>query len=115
MNPRTIKNICQDIYDELGAGCSEATYQRALEYELMTTHKVCVIREFYLNKMYKNICVSTMRPDLVITDWNCIIEVKAVGQMTKKDFLQAKQYSKMSNMKVILVNFGYDCLTLKLI
>ena len=116
MNLNTISSICNKVYNQLGKGCSEASYQRALEIELQMNHHVCVIREYYLNLYYNNICVSTVRPDLVITDWNLLIECKAVSKLQKKDYLQCEQYKRLSNgMDVVLVNFGHNNLELKLI
>lgn len=113
MNQRTIRRICKEVYEHVGKGCSEASYQRALEYELMRCYNVCVIREYYLNKMYKGICVSNMRADLIVTDWDLLIEVKAVANFSRKDLLQAEQYKSISNMNVVLVNFGHSELQIK--
>lgn len=113
MDLKLVQKICENIYKKLGKGLSESAYQRALEHSLMKKN-LSVIREYYLNVIYDGICISNIRPDLCITNWDCLIELKAVNKFSKKDILQAKQYKKISKKNVILINFGYNRLEIKL-
>ena len=110
---RIIFDICKKVYKDLGKGVSEAGYQRALELELIS-HDFGVCREYYLNQNYKdskgrNHCVSTMRADLIVFDFNLIIECKQVAKLSQKDFNQCLKYKELSSCGILLVNFGtYD-------
>ena len=106
----SVKKCCKRVWTQLGKGCSENAYQRALELELMTlNYGTC--REYYVNVMYKDgkgkeHCVSQMRVDLIVFDLNLIIECKNVAKLCEKDRNQCRKYKELSNCKLLLVNFG---------
>jgi len=120
MNIKTVKRICEKVYNQIGLGATEAAYQRALDYELMSMG-VGTTMEYYFTQTYtdnqkRTHVVSNMRADIVVFDWNLIIEVKNVQKISLKDRNQARKYKELSNgMDCVLVNFGYSNLQIELI
>ena len=108
---REIREICELVYNRLGYGLSEAAYQRSLEIELQVRN-YCCIREYYLCEKYKDSkgrehIISQLRVDILVTDLDCIIELKAIAKLGDKELAQINRYKKISCCKnAYLVNFG---------
>jgi len=99
-----LKEISQEIYDELGSGHTESIYQHAFETELRIrgieyeTQKVVPIT-------YKGFNVGYGFADIVLTD--AVIELKAISKLRPQDQTQVLNYMEMLGIDTgYLINFG---------
>ena len=96
-----------EVFDELGPGHSEKTYQNA--YALMlrkNDHKFT--EQAYYPVKFKNEIVSRGFLDFYI-DEKVIVELKKNGLFSKTHIEQVLDYIKRSNLKLaILFNFAQD-------
>ena len=104
-----IIEICNNIYNELGSGFSEAIYQKALFYDLIE-HNYTVEIEKIIPIIYKGYNIGIGRIDIYIRNngINLIIELKAIaGTIGCKEITQLKTYSKNINEECggIVINF----------
>ena len=94
------------IYNSLGPGLFETSYEAALAYEL-TKSGLNVERQFPLPLVYEEIRLEVgYRVDLLV-EKKVIIELKSVESLTEVQFKQLVIYLRLSKLKVgILVNFN---------
>ena len=103
-----INGAAMEVYNNLGAGFSEAVYQEALELELKNLN-IPFEREKEMSIFYKGVTLKkTFIPDFVCYD-KIIVELKAVPELDDANRAQLYNYLKVSNYHLgLLVNFGDD-------
>jgi GxxExxY protein len=101
-----IRGAIFTVYNELGPGLLESTYQSALEYELNELG-LTVEKEVALPLKYKNISLAAgYRIDLIV-EKKVLIELKSVEEISAVHHKQVITYLKLSGIKLgILVNFN---------
>jgi GxxExxY protein len=93
-----------EVFNELGPGHSEKTYQKAYSLMLKTNNKLFA-EQVYYPVMFKKQIVSRAFLDFCIEN-KIIIELKKDVQFSKTHIEQVLDYLKRSNLKLaILVNF----------
>ncbi len=94
------------IYNSLGPGLLETSYEAALAYEL-TKSGLYVERQVPLPLVYEEIRLEVgYRIDLLV-EKKVIIELKSVESLADVHFKQLVTYLRLSKLKVgILVNFN---------
>lgn len=123
-----IKDLCNNVFNNLGYGLNETLYEKALVEELReckifnNVQYEYVIPLEYITKTGKTIQLSTLRLDILI-DGQIILELKAVSSPLKKEkditkhkhYLQALRYGKITGIKnIFLINFGKELEIIKL-
>ncbi len=95
-----------DVYNNLGPGLLESTYEVCLEYELKKKSLI-VERQCTLPIVYDTIKLDAgYRIDLLVED-AIVVEIKAVDQIAPIHKAQLMTYLKLSGMKVgLLLNFN---------
>ena len=103
-----IRKAIYDVYNELGPGLLESTYECALKYELECAG-LKVKSQVYLPINYKGKMLSaTYRIDLLVED-KVLIELKSVDELNAVHHKQTITYLKLSSIKLgMLVNFNTD-------
>lgn len=101
----TIKQMCNDIFDELGPGHSESIYHNALKVALRHNN-IQYETERIIPLEYMGTYIGCVRSDLVI-DGNFVIELKATTSLNVSHKIQLTKYLKyLENVKTgLLVNF----------
>ncbi len=101
-----IRGAIFTVYNYLGPGLLESTYQAALEYELNELG-LSVEKEVTLPLKYKNIQFDTgYRIDLIV-EKKVLIELKSIEEISPVHHKQVITYLKLSGIKLgILVNFN---------
>jgi GxxExxY protein len=94
------------VYNSLGPGLLESSYEVAMEYELIN-RGLFVERQVGLPLIYNNLKMEVgYRLDLLI-ERKVIVEIKSVETLSKLHFKQLVTYLKLSDLRVgILVNFN---------
>jgi GxxExxY protein len=98
---RNIIGIAFEIYNKLGYGYPEKTYQKAFEEKLKTIN-LPYQRERYCPLNMDDKRIGFFYIDFVI-DKRLVVELKARGRMINKDVAQTLQYMKKENIKLGLV------------
>ena len=105
---------CNRVYETLGFGLMETTYEKALKVELQSRYIPCD-NEVYVNLDYQDIngekhFLTSLRIDILIKKPRIILELKTIkGELKKKDkeYYQVKRYGKLMGIdNLYLVNFG---------
>ncbi len=105
-----IRKAIYEVYDELGPGLLESSYEFALKHELESSG-LQVRSQVELPLKYKNLFIqNAYKLDLVVEN-KVIIELKSVEAIHKVHHKQLLTYLKLSDLKLgILVNFNTDYL-----
>ncbi|AEA43507.1 GxxExxY protein [Fluviicola taffensis] len=105
-----IRKAIYEVYEELGPGLLESSYEFALKHELESAG-LRVRSQVELSLKYKDfILQNAYRLDLLVED-KVIIELKSVDILNKVHHKQLITYLKLSDLKLgILVNFNTDFL-----
>lgn len=105
-----IRTAIYEVYEELGPGLLESSYEFALKHELESAG-LRVKSQVELSLKYKDfILQNAYRLDLLVED-KVIIELKSVDILNKVHHKQLITYLKLSDLKLgILVNFNTDFL-----
>lgn len=99
-----IKTFAIEIYETLGAGYDESVYEEAMAIE-MRNAKLFYDTEYNTEIIYKGEKVGIHRLDFVI-EKTVVIELKAVGSITKGHRSQIASYLKTLGLKNgLLINF----------
>lgn len=107
-----IRGAIFEVYNSLGPGFKEITYQKALGEEFIKRN-IEFEKEKNLDVVYKNRKVGNYKPDFII-DKKVIIEIKSLLFIGKTEEKQLWSYLKSSNYKLgLLVNFGNSELQIK--
>lgn len=105
-----IRKAIYEVYEELGPGLLESSYEFALKYELERTG-LKVRSQVALPLRYKDLLLqNAYKLDLLVED-KVIIELKSVELIHNVHHKQLISYLKLSDLKLgILVNFNTDFL-----
>ena len=107
-DPQThaIIGAAMEVHRVLGHGFLEGVYQEALGIEL-ASHGVHHVRELEFAVSYKGAQLERrFRADIVCND-SIIVEVKAVGALSRTDEQQLINYLKVTRMaRGLIINFG---------
>ncbi|MBB6326887.1 GxxExxY protein [Algoriphagus iocasae] len=101
-----IRGAIFKVYNSLGPGLLESTYEVALAHELLKDNLI-VRRQVGLPLVYDNIKMEVgYRIDLIVEE-KVIIEIKSVENLMDVHHKQVLTYLKLSGLKLgILVNFN---------
>ncbi|MFN3757640.1 MAG: GxxExxY protein [Algoriphagus aquaeductus] len=99
------------VYNTLGPGLLESSYEAAMEYEL-TKSGLMVEHQVGLPLIYEELKLDFgYRIDLLF-EKKVIVEIKSVEKLQNVHHLQIMTYLRLSRVKVgLLVNFNTDELT----
>ena len=96
---------CYAVYNELGYGFLESTYQRALVVAL-AARGLIADTEVPVNVQYRGVNVGDFRLDLVVND-TVIVECKAVEKLALMHRAQLIHYLRATSYPLgLLFNFG---------
>ena len=97
----------KEIYNTLGRGYPECVYHRAFEYELRYAG-IKYESEKLIPILYKGAQVGFGRSDIVISDYDVILEFKAIVTVPKlTEMEQINHYMRhLGISKGIIINFG---------
>ena len=103
-----IRGAIFEVYNTLGPGLLESTYEAALHYELLEMG-LSVERQTGIPLIYKDINLEIgYRLDLIV-EKKVIIEIKSVSELAAVHFKQLSTYLKLLDLRLgILVNFNTD-------
>jgi GxxExxY protein len=99
---------CIALQRQLGTGCMEIDYQRALELEL-PKRGISFLREVEIPIAYDGMEVTRRRVDFVVWDDKdtLLLEIKAARAIRPEDETQCRLYLRYAGIRVcLLVNFG---------
>jgi len=107
-----IVGFCMLIHSELGKGCKEKYYQRALEV-ILKNNKINFQKEIKVDLNFENNKIGHYYLDFLIEN-KIVVELKTKPFLSKSDYNQVLNYLITSNLKLgILINFGKDSLEYK--
>ncbi|PLX26643.1 GxxExxY protein [Candidatus Parcubacteria bacterium] len=99
-----VLGVLFEVYNNLGYGYREVTYQKAIEEELGRNSIAFVPQAPYLVK-YKNNKLVKRYLDFVIED-KMVLEIKSGDYFSRQNFKQVLEYLKVTNLKLaILANY----------
>ena len=105
-----IRRAIYEVYEELGPGFLESSYEFALKYELERTG-LKVKSQVELPLRYKDLILQNAYKLDLLAENKVIIELKSVDAIHKVHHKQLISYLKLSDLKLgILVNFNTDFL-----
>jgi GxxExxY protein len=105
----TIIGCAFEVYNELGMGFPEKIYQRSLDL-VLNEKRLRVDRERTIPVYFKGELIGKRRLDFVINN-KVVIEVKARPYLHESDFIQLKNYLKITGIEIgLLMNFGSSSL-----
>lgn len=103
----TFIGYCYKVYNSLGSGHRESTYQKAVE-KILTKEKISFQSQCYVPLKIDDKLVGKYFLDLLIND-QIAVEFKVGGHFLKKDIDQLYAYLKSRELKLgLLVNFTSD-------
>jgi GxxExxY protein len=103
-----IRGAIFKVYNALGPGLLESSYEAALAYELINSG-LNVRQQVGLPMVYEKLKMDVgYRIDLLVEN-KVIVEVKSVENLAEVHFKQLITYLRLSNLKVgLLVNFNSE-------
>ncbi|MDE0561052.1 GxxExxY protein [Algoriphagus sp. NF] len=103
-----IRGAIFKVYNALGPGLLESSYEAALAYELINLG-LNVRQQVGLPMVYEKLKMDVgYRIDLMVEN-KVIVEVKSVENLAEVHFKQLITYLRLSNLKVgLLVNFNSE-------
>jgi GxxExxY protein len=103
-----IRGAIFKVYNALGPGLLESSYEAALAYELINLG-LNVRQQVGLPMVYEKLKMDVgYRIDLLVEN-KVIVEVKSVENLAEVHFKQLITYLRLSNLKVgLLVNFNSE-------
>jgi GxxExxY protein len=103
-----IRGAIFEVYNELGPGLLESSYEKALEFELKK-NGLKVQTQLSLPLIYKGENLDIGYRIDILVEQKVIIEIKSVEHLLEVHHKQVLTYLKLSNLKLgILVNFNSD-------
>ena len=109
---KKIIGAAMKVHSTLGNGFQEVIYQRALELEF-TKWELAFIREFSMPIFYDKVQIGERRVDFFVEGLICV-EIKALQNLEKVHYAQARNYLEAYNVEVgLLINFGNISLEFK--
>jgi len=102
-----VQGALQGVYNALGPGFRELTYQRAVVRALQA-RDIPLETEKVIDIVYDGQVIDQYRLDLVVDD-KIILELKAVDELHPRHEAQLLSYLRASGLHLgLLVNFGSD-------
>lgn len=110
-----IRGAIFKVYNTLGPGLLESSYEAALGYELIKSG-LLVEHQVGLPLIYQELQLEIgYRIDLLV-EKKVIVEIKSVEQLMNIHHLQIMTYLRLSNLKLgLLINFNTDDLSKNII
>ena len=100
-----IIGCCYELYNQIGAGHREKTYQKGLE-KLFTENGVGYQAQYYLSIKVNDEIIDKHFFDFLLDD-KTVLEIKTGNHFHRRDIDQLYSYLKSSKLKLgILVNFS---------
>lgn len=107
-----IIGLAFEVYNELGSGYPEKVYKKSLAVKL-EREKMDFVLEQYCKVEVDGVKVGHFFIDIVV-DNKVAVELKARGEIYKKDQAQLLTYLKTSNMKIgLILLFGKEKVEIK--
>ena len=106
---KIVVSVAYNIHSRLGPGLFESVYETIMEYELVNTYQLHVVRQFPIPVISNNIKMELgFRADLLIE--NCvIIELKSIEALAPVHYKQMLTYLKLSGVKLgFVINFNEE-------
>ena len=99
-----IRDLCNQVFNELGPGYSERVYHNALEV-LLRKNNIPYETERIIPIVFQGHTIGNLRGDIII-DGKIIVELKAVKSLNSQNTTQARNYIKLTGIpRALLVNF----------
>lgn len=102
----TIREICSDVYEELGPGFVESIYEKGIAVAFRE-RGIDYENQFIIPIYYRNHCVGFHKPDFVV-EKVAILEIKSLDywrdSQKKKTEQQVKRYLRTINRKNPIIN-----------
>ncbi len=97
---KIIVSVAYNIHSQLGPGLFESVYETIMEYELVNTHCLHVLRQFPIPVIWNNTKMELgFRADLIIE--NCVIvELKSIEALAPVHYKQVLTYLKLFGVKL---------------
>lgn len=104
---KIILDAAFEIHRKLGPGLLESVYESIMEYELVNTYGLKVIRQKGIPVNWKGVKLDLgFRSDLIVED-KVIVELKAVEIMPPVHPKQVLTHLRLTNLKLgLLINFN---------
>jgi len=94
-----------EVGNVLGSGFLESVYENALSVE-MANREIAHQRQVPVEVQYKGAVVGRYQPDFLVEE-GLVVEIKALGDLTRQHQAQLLNYLKATGLEVgLLVNFG---------
>ena len=104
MSIETIKEIANNIYNQLGCGHSERIYHNAMEVSLRKRN-IQYESERIGPIVFEGHTIGNMRADLIIEN-NLVVELKSTRNLNQAMNNQAMNYLKLTGIRSgLLINF----------
>lgn len=100
------------VHSKMGMGYPEIIYSRCLAIEF---NRISLLyeKEKNLNVYYDESIVGRRRVDFMVED-KIVVELKAMAELTDKDFVQSLNYLESHRQEIaLLINFGAKSLQFK--
>ena len=108
-----LEDIVKRVYEQLGYGLSELTYEKCLTAELTEIVPIVQseyhVNEYYITRTGRQIQIADLRIDILINN-DCILELKTLENSfnKKKNLKETKEYKQIRRyMKIMNINEGY--------
>jgi GxxExxY protein len=103
-----IVKCAYEVYRLLGPGYLEKVYENALIEEMSLIGIQDIRTQVPVDVFYKGKCVGDYFADIILGN-RIIIELKAISEMTNKNYAQILNYLKATDIKVgYVINFGNE-------
>lgn len=107
-----IVGCAYQVFNEIGGGHKEKTYQNAMRIAL-TNKNLNFTEQLYYPVKFDNKVVEKGFFDFFVEE-KIIVELKSLGRFTKGDFDQTVNYLENSGVKLaLLITFGQDEVRIK--
>ena len=106
---KIVVSVAYNIHSRLGPGLFESVYETIMEYELVNTYQLHVVRQVPIPVIWNNIKMELgFRADLLIE--NCVIvELKSIEALAPVHYKQMLTYLKLSGVKLgFVINFNEE-------
>jgi len=108
---KIILDVAFDIHKRLGPGLLESVYEAIMEYELIHTYNLKVVRQRGIPVIWKDIKLDLgFRSDLIVEEM-VLVELKSVETLAPVHYKQVLTHLKLTGLKLgMLINFNEELL-----
>lgn len=108
---KIILDVAFDIHKRLGPGLLESVYEAIMEYELIHTYNLKVVRQRGIPVIWKDIKLDLgFRSDLIVEEM-VLVELKSVEALAPVHYKQVLTHLKLTELKLgMLINFNEELL-----